>query len=60
MANCPNCKKKLSCGCQKRQAPDGKTVCTGCLNAYEAGVKQRKTVKTVSQTNQVWGKDRYK
>jgi hypothetical protein len=26
MANCPNCKKKLSCGCQKRQASDGKTV----------------------------------
>ena len=60
MANCPNCKKKLSCGCQKRTAADGKTVCSGCLKTYEAGLKQKKTVVTVSQTNQVWGKDRYK
>jgi hypothetical protein len=60
MANCPNCKKKLSCGCQKRTASDGKTVCSGCLKTYEAGLKQKKTVVTVSQTNQVWGKDRYK
>jgi hypothetical protein len=60
MANCPNCKKKLSCGCQKRQASDGKTVCSGCIKTYEAGLKQRKTAVTVSQTNQVWGKDRYK
>jgi hypothetical protein len=59
MANCPNCKKKLSCGCQKRTATDGKTVCTGCLKTYEAGLKQKKTLATVSQTNQVWGKDRY-
>jgi hypothetical protein len=60
MANCPNCKKKLSCGCQKRTASDGKTVCSGCLKTYEAGLKQKKTLVTVSQTNQVWGKDRYK
>jgi len=60
MANCPNCKKKLSCGCQKRTASDGKTVCSGCLTSYESGLKQRKTMATVSQTNQVWGKDRYK
>ena len=59
MATCPNCKNKMSCGCQKRQSSDGKTVCSKCLNNYEAQLKQRKTLATVSQTNQVWGKDRY-
>ncbi len=49
----------MSCGCQKRQSSDGKTVCSKCVNNYEAQLKQRKTVATVSQTNQVWGKDRY-
>jgi hypothetical protein len=49
MANCPNCKKKLSCGCQKRTASDGKTVCSGCVKTYEAGIKQKKTVATVSR-----------
>jgi transcription elongation factor Elf1 len=60
MATCPNCKNKMSCGCQKRQASDGKTVCSQCANNYEAQLKQRQTLATVSQTNQVWGKDRYK
>jgi transcription initiation factor TFIIIB Brf1 subunit/transcription initiation factor TFIIB len=60
MANCPNCKNKMSCGCQKRQASDGKTVCSKCANTYEEQLKQRQTLATVSQTNQVWGKDRYK
>lgn len=35
MATCPNCKKKLSCGCQKRQASNGQMVCVNCLGAYE-------------------------
>lgn len=60
MATCPNCRNKMSCGCQKRQASDGKTVCSKCANTYEEQLKQRKTLATVSQTNQVWGKDRYK
>ena len=59
MATCPNCRNKMSCGCQKRQASDGKTVCSKCANTYEEQLKQRKTLATVSQTNQVWGKDRY-
>jgi transcription elongation factor Elf1 len=59
MATCPNCKNKMSCGCQKRTAKDGKTVCSKCVTSYEADLKQRQTLATVSQTNQVWGKDRY-
>jgi hypothetical protein len=60
MATCSNCKTKMSCGCQKRSASDGKSVCSKCVTSYEADLKQRKTMATVSQTNQVWGKDRYK
>lgn len=59
MATCANCKNKMSCGCQKRTASDGKSVCSKCVTSYEADLKQRKTLATVSQTNQVWGKDRY-
>jgi len=35
MAVCSNCKKSLSCGCQKRKASDGTSVCTNCISAYE-------------------------
>jgi hypothetical protein len=59
MATCSNCKKTLSCGCQKRKASDGKSVCSNCLTSYEATLQQRQTMATVSQTDQVWGKDRY-
>lgn len=57
MATCANCKGKMSCGCQKRTALDGKSVCSTCVTSYEAGLKQRQTMATVSQTNQVWAKD---
>ena len=59
MAACSNCKRNLSCGCQKKKASDGASVCNSCYASYEAGLKQRRTMATVSQTNQVWGKDRY-
>ena len=36
MSTCPNCKKKLSCGCQKRKASNGREVCSNCLTSYEA------------------------
>ena len=39
MATCSNCKKSLSCGCQKRKATDGREVCTNCIGAYERKVK---------------------
>lgn len=60
MAMCSNCKSNLSCGCQKRTASDGKSVCTKCQTSYEAKLKQIKTVTAPTQTNTVWGKDRYK
>jgi len=61
MATCANCKGKMSCGCQKRTASDGKTACSKCINNYEAQLKQR-TLATQGPitTNANWGKDRYK
>ena len=65
MANCSNCGAALSCGCQKRKASDGVSVCANCVGRYEAGARQR-TIKplakptiTVPQHN-AWGPNRYK
>ncbi len=43
--NCPNCNSKLTCGCQKKVASDGKQVCTNCVTTYENKLKaqQKKT-----------------
>lgn len=43
MAQCQNCNTKLSCGCQRRVASDGKSVCSTCLERYEKGLKQKNT-----------------
>lgn len=39
--NCTNCGAKLSCGCQKRTASDGRAVCGSCITAYEANLTQQ-------------------
>lgn len=31
MAQCSNCKKTMSCGCQKRTSPEGVEGCTSCI-----------------------------
>jgi hypothetical protein len=36
MAICDNCGTHLSCGCQRRNASDGKSCCNDCVAAYEA------------------------
>ena len=42
MAQCNNCKRNLSCGCQKKTASDGKSCCTNCLAQYEKNLKNIK------------------
>ena len=39
--NCQNCKKKLTCGCQKKTAKDGTQVCTSCVLAYNNSIKNK-------------------
>ena len=42
MAICVNCGDHLSCGCQRRDASDGKSCCENCIAAYEAKLQQVK------------------
>lgn len=46
MAQCSNCKKNLSCGCQKKKASDGTSVCASCITSYEAQTNKNKSVKS--------------
>jgi len=39
MSQCSNCKQKLTCGCQKRNASNGVQVCSNCLSSYESQIK---------------------
>lgn len=44
MAKCGNCGKSLSCGCQKRKASNGASVCSNCIASYEK-TQVNKTIK---------------
>lgn len=44
MSTCLNCKSRITCGCQKRKASDGKQVCSSCLSKYEASLKVKQPV----------------
>ena len=60
MSSCPNCGKKLSCGCQRRKASNGATVCSSCLQQYEKSLKPEPTKTQTESTLNDWGKNRYK
>jgi hypothetical protein len=51
MSACLNCGTKLSCGCQKRTASDGKSVCGTCLAGYESNLKKPGTTSPTAPTN---------
>jgi hypothetical protein len=64
MANCLNCKAKLSCGCQQRKASNGASVCANCLANYENNLRQTGKAPQIKPTiiaakPQVWGTNRY-
>ena len=40
--NCLYCGTKLTCGCQKKTASDGRVVCVSCLQRYEDNLKEQK------------------
>ena len=48
---CPNCKKKLSCGCQRTKASDGKVVCKSWKGSYERSLKANTTNSTSNIKN---------
>ena len=41
MSTCPNSKARITCGCQKKKASDGKQVCSTCLSKYEMSLKTK-------------------
>lgn len=59
MSTCANCGARLTCGCQKRTLPDGKSGCSNCAGKV---TKQKETqpIKTATPTTRPWGPDRYK
>lgn len=42
---CPNCSSKITCGCQRRTASDGKSVCSNCVALYEKKLTEKKVQK---------------
>lgn len=46
MSFCPNCKKKLTCGCQKKTSKNGVAGCNSCIGQLNAAAPQPKTVPT--------------
>lgn len=51
MATCLNCKRKLSCGCQKRKASNGVSCCASCITVYEKAIKATNAKKESAKTN---------
>ena len=39
MGYCPNCKAKITCGCQRRKAKDGASTCSNCVTTYNNNLK---------------------
>ena len=58
MSKCANCGATLTCGCQKRTLPDGKSGCSSCANRATKPTVT-KTTTTVQPTKTVWGPNRY-
>lgn len=58
MSTCPNCGKKLSCGCQKIKASDGRICCNSCVGYYNKSLKDntgnpKRLISSVSVTKKV-------
>jgi hypothetical protein len=50
---CSNCGAKLSCGCQKRVASNGASVCTTCQISYEALLGRQSTPSTPTSPSNI-------
>jgi hypothetical protein len=60
MATCLNCKKNLSCGCQKKTSSDGKSVCATCITQYEINLNKKVLFPTKPTPSQVWANNNSK
>jgi hypothetical protein len=48
MKVCNNCGSRLSCGCQRRTAKDGKACCNGCVHGYNASIKIKQQTNNIN------------
>jgi hypothetical protein len=48
MATCTNCGRTISCGCQRRTASNGQSVCSSCSQEYEEKLSSKSfsTIRT--------------
>ena len=54
MAQCSNCKRTMSCGCQKRTSPEGVVGCTSCITGTTT-TKQSTTINKNNTLKKFWG-----
>jgi len=56
MAQCPNCKKNMSCGCQKRTSSTGVVGCTSCITGSTATAKKTTPIANTNHAlKRFWG-----
>ena len=51
MQVCSNCGAQITCGCQKRTASNGTSVCTHCVTDYEKKLTELNAVELKKQEN---------
>lgn len=51
MSTCPNCGKKLGCGCERRLAINGKRCCKSCVNIENAKIQKIQTSHPIPSPN---------
>ena len=61
---CSNCNARLSCGCQRKTASDGKACCSNCIASYENNLPKAKSKPTLEKAMNIvnpsiWGANRY-
>jgi hypothetical protein len=48
MSYCPNCKTRITCGCQNAKCKDGSQCCTGCVASKNMQIDQTRSQKKQS------------
>ena len=55
MAQCSNCKKNMSCGCQKRTSSTGVVGCTSCITGTTNTKQPATTINKNNTLKKFWG-----
>lgn len=50
MAVCGNCNTRITCGCQRATAKDGKKVCTNCVQSYNQQLENQQNSSKTSRS----------